>query len=36
MKKVLEKMAISMAMVIIFGSIYGVLALVYLWRVGGL
>lgn len=32
----LEKMAISMAMVIIFGLIYGVLAFVYLWRVGGL
>lgn len=36
MKKVLEKMAISMAMVIVFGLIYGVLAFVYLWRVGGL
>ena len=36
MKKVLEKMAISMAMVIIFGSIYALLALVYFWRVGGL
>ena len=36
MKKVLEKMAISMAMVIVFGSIYALLAMVYLWRVGGL
>jgi hypothetical protein len=36
MKKLLENIALSLAMVIVFGSIYGVLALVYLWRVGGL
>ena len=36
MKKILEKMAISMAMVIVFGAIYAILAFVYLWRVGGL
>lgn len=36
MKKFLEKAALSMLLVIIFGSIYGVLTFVYLWRVGGL
>ena len=36
MKKLLENIALSLAMVIIFGSIYALLALVYLWRVGGL
>lgn len=36
MKKILEQIALSVAMVAVFASIYAILALVYLWRVGGL
>lgn len=36
MKKLLENIALSLAMVAVFGSIYGLMALIYLWRVGGL
>lgn len=36
MKKLLENIALSLAMVAVFGSIYALLAVVYLWRMGGL
>lgn len=36
MKKLLENIALSLAMVAVFGSIYALLTVVYLWRVGGL
>lgn len=36
MENFLEKAALNMLLVIIFGLIYGLLAFVYLWRVGGL
>lgn len=36
MKKLIENIALSLAMMIVFGSIYALLAFVYLWRIGGL
>lgn len=36
MKKLIENIALSVLAVAVFGAIYALLAVVYLWRIGGL
>lgn len=36
MNKILFNIALSVAMIAVFGSIYAIMALIYLWRIGAL